>query len=600
MRTRLTALLLALSLLLAACGGEEGGLDAPEEVHLLSLAVAAGEAQDTLDPARSTAQGGEMILHHLYENLLRWEDDGSGWAVLAPGQAERYEVETDYAGNATYTFTLREGLSWSDGQALTAGDFVNAWRRLADPANSLPHRELLEPVAGYAQVQETGDPAQLAVSAPDARTFVVALNGSCAWFLEELCAGAHTMPVRTDAPFDGNVTNGPYAATQFSPSYTVLEPSGTYYDSSRSGPERLEFFCGEGAQADYQKFQNGERQLLTALPEDVLRQLAEDGGWTPEPVTALTAVLINTRQSPFDNPDVRLAFRLAVDSQAVAAAAGSPAVRAAAGVVPYGVADYGTRPVAAEPEAEEGQPVLPDPNASPVEEPEEPSPACWDFRTHSLEKVTVPVEADYGADCQRARELLAQAGYPDGAGFPPVEYIYVESSAGRTVAEALCAMWRQELGVAVTALGLPQAEYDARIAAAQPPAEGEQDAPEGDAGESGEEPLPAAFAMAAQEISAAYSDAGVLLGRWQSASPDNLSGYRSDAFDILLSAAAAAVSPEVRDAYLHDAEAILLSDAPVIPLFCQGGGYLLAEGLSGLFREPDGVYFLFSVAAGNG
>src|SRR5699024_10161930 len=96
-----------------------------------------------------------------FENLMRWEDDGSGHAVLAPGQAESYEVETDYAGNATYTFTLRSGIQWSDGQAVTAGDFVTAWQRLADPANDLPHRALLKDIAGYSKVQETGDSSLL-------------------------------------------------------------------------------------------------------------------------------------------------------------------------------------------------------------------------------------------------------------------------------------------------------------------------------------------------------------------------------------------------------------------------------------------------------
>ena len=88
----------------------------------------------------------------------------------------------------------------------------------------------------------------------------------------------------------------------------------------------------------------------------------------------------------------------------------------------------------------------------------------------------------------------------------------------------------------------------------------------------------------------------MLLDRWYSKSEDNVSGYASDAFDILLDAARAAVSPEARDAYLHDAEAILLEDAPVIPVCCQGGSFQLAEGLSGLYRAPDGVYFLYGVA----
>ena len=107
----LTALLLVVLLLLSACGvqGEVSDLDGKEN-DPTTLTVALGGVQETLVPTYSTAEGSETILFHLYENLMRWEDNGDGYATLAPGQAESYTVETDYAGNATYTFTLRESI----------------------------------------------------------------------------------------------------------------------------------------------------------------------------------------------------------------------------------------------------------------------------------------------------------------------------------------------------------------------------------------------------------------------------------------------------------------------------------------------------------
>ena len=95
----------------------------------------------------------------------------------------------------------------------------------------------------------------------------------------------------------------------------------------------------------------------------------------------------------------------------------------------------------------------------------------------------------------------------------------------------------------------------------------------------------ASFQMAAQDFTAAYNDAKALLGDFYSTN-GNPSGYDSDAFDILMKSAAAAVSPEARDAYLHDAEAILLNDAPVIPICYEGLSWQLREGLSGLYRAP--------------
>lgn len=587
----LLAALLSLAMLLSACGqpNTNGGQspDGETEEDAFSVTVCATAAQDTLDPARSTASGGETILYHLFENLMRWEDDGKGYAVPVPGQAESYTVETDYAGNATYTFTLRVDILWSDGQAVTADDFVTAWRRLADPANDLPHRELLSVVAGYDQVQETGDSTLLSVSASDARTFVVTLNGSCAYFLEEICASAYTMPVRQDLLQDSRwgssasatVTNGAYTPSLFTADLVTLARSETYYDAIHVKPDILHFVTATDRETDYGRFLNGEIDLITDLPVSVLQELADTGSWLPEAVTTTYGVLLNTQQPPFDNPDIRQAFLLVVDTQAVVEALGDLTSQAAAGLVPYGVTDFGQRAVEEEPEEESA---LPDPNAEPT--PEEPE-AYWDFRAHSQELVTLPAADDYASDCLRAQALMAQAGYAGGGGFPVVEYLYVESDMGRAIARCLQSMWQEQLGVTVTVRGVSQEEYDAALYPAQEQEEG---------AEAGEEVLPS-FQMAGMTFSAAYNDAEAFLSRWHSLSGENLSGYQSSAFDILLDSAQAAVSPEARDAYLHDAEAILLADAPVIPVCYLGSSYQLAQGLTGLYRGPDGVYFLSSV-----
>ena len=582
-----------LALLLCACGGtaDDDITPPPEEkTGPYTLHVRVSEAQNTLAPASVTAAGGETILYHLFENLLRWEDGGDGWAVLTNGQAESYTVETDYAGNATDTLTLRENIVWSDGKPVTADDFVNAWQRLADPANELPYRHLMSAVSGYGEVQEDGTPAPLGVSAPDDRTLVVALNGSPAWFLEEVCAGAYTMPVRADltSQTNGAVTNGAYTAASRTEQLVTLERSETYYAPDPKGPEVIEFAAVSDSQRDYEALLAGAAALVIDLPGESLQALADSGLWTPEPVTETYGVLLNTQKAPFDNENVRLAFHLAVDRQAVVDALGDLSARPAPGIVPYGVADYSERPVE---EEEIPEDTLPDPNAVP--EPEEPAAVCWDFRTHSLEVVTAEHVHDYGTDHSYAQALMANAGYPGGSGFPEVEYLYVSGAdADAAVAQALQGMWKECLGVSVSIRGVSQEEYDAALSPALPDeedGEGESAGPEEEASD-----IPA-FTMAAQKLRPVYSDAEILLNRWHSTSEHNVSGYASDAFDILLDAARDVVSPDARDAYLHDAEAILLEDSPVIPVFCRGGSFQLAEGLTGLYRSPNQVFFLYGV-----
>lgn len=588
----LLAAALILSLLLSACASNAQPEETADEDAPFTVTVCAAGAQDTLDPAASTAAGGETVLFHLFENLMRWEDDGSGHAVLAYGQAESYTVETDYAGNATYTFTLRDDIRWSDGKSVTAGDFVAAWQRLADPANDLPHRTLLSDIAGYSDVQSTGDPSLLAVSAPDDETLVVSLTGSCAYFLEEVCAGAYTMPVRQSLVENGKwggadtVTNGAYLAASFSGDEVLLERSDTYYDSASVGPDVLRFVPASTVQADYDALLSGEADLVLELPEETLQVLSDSGSWLPDPVTATYGLLFNTQAEPFTDPNVRLALRLAIDTQAVAEAAGDLTLRAASGLLPYGITDYG-KAAPEEETAETSQNAPADAAGDQVQEPD----TFWDFRTHSLEMITVTTDSDYGDDCARAKSLLAQAGYPDGAGFPEAEYIYVSSDTAKAVAQAVTAMWKEQLGITVTAKAVTEEELEARLTATE--AETAQDSGEG---EDADAAAPVPFQIAARAFTAAYSDAKAILGDFYSTNAGNYGGYASEAFDILMESARAAISPEVRDAYLHDAEAILLDDAPVIPLYYEGLAWQLREGLTGLYRAPDGVFFLYQLS----
>lgn len=600
-------------LALCACGETDEPqetVDDPAAPNALSVSLP-GDVMN-LDPLQSSSEGNETIMVHIYENLMRWEDAGDGWAVVAPGQAESYSVETDYAGNATYTFTLREGICWSNGLPVKASDFVYAWQMLADSEPGTPHRALLDCVQRVEAAPEAdeegdgdpeasdGEPAEgeevpeeetvlpLAVSAPDDRTFVVKLNGNPAYFLEDVCASIYTVPRDEDSP-DGSFYNGPYVPVEVGASHAGLERNTRYYDPDPNGPDELHFYPAGDAAAELQMVQDGERDLITALPEDALMELADSGLWTPEPVTESYGVLVNTLQPPFDNANVRLAFHMAVDRQTVADTLRADAVRPAPGIVPYGVADFSERPPVEAPVADD---TLPDPIAGPA--PEEPDPVCWDFRSHAANVVTAEHSHEYETDYRYAQALLAQAGYPGGSGFPEVEYIYVNTQdSDRVAAGLLQQMWQECLGVKVNIREVTQEEYGAALVPALPEAEEDGD---GQTDEDGEEPVPAAsFQLAGQAFSPAYSDAGLLLEQWSSASENNVTGYANEAFDILIRSAQASTIPDARDAYLHDAEAILMEDSPVIAVLCRGGSYKLRDGLAGLYRAPNGVYFLNSV-----
>ena len=572
-----SALLLSLVLLLSACGESSTGSD--NDTGPLHLTVRLGESQTTPDCAKASAKGSETILYHLYENLMRWEDDGNGYAVLAPGQAEEYTVELDYAGNATYTFKLRSDIKWSDGEAVTAHHFAAAWKRLADPANELPGREILSIIAGYDQFQTERDPDLLGISAPDAQTFTVTLNGNPPRFLETVCAGIATMPIRHNPPNPNNiVTNGGYIAEEFSSEKVVLTRSKTYYDAAAVTVERITVLPSTDSQSDYDALLNDEVHLVENLPLAALQELNENGNWISEPVTTTLALAFNTLSTPLDSAEVRAALHLVVDEQAIVAALADCTTRPAMGLIPYGVSDFSARKE--DPKPQETEQTLPDPNAPPKETVEEPA-VYWDFRTHSEEIVTVSMNSDYAADCSEARALLAKAGYPDGKGLPILDYVFLNTEENVTIAKILQAVWKEQLGVNVTLRAMTEED----LAAMLTPAAAEEDV------------LPVApFQIAAIELSADYSDAGAFLFRWHSANPENYTGYTSPAFDILLGVARDATTPDAYDAYLHDAEAILLADAPLVPICYRGGSFLLSEKLTGLYRAPNGIYFFSGIS----
>ena len=285
MSRKILALLLALSLAagLLSCGEQEQ----MQEDEAFAVRAAVCQRMTSLDPAHLSVDGGETVITCLFENLLRWEQGEDGQAVLMPGQAESYTAEESYDGSVTYTFTIRRGLRWSDGEEITAQDFLYTWQRLFDQDNQAVGITNLYMLRGYYAAHTEGDLSGLGVSAPDDYTFVITLDTPCAYFLEEFCAGAMTMPVQEKAVSQSGwdsdpgkwVSNGPYVLESLDGERAVLVRNEEYYDQSSIGPDQLEFLWD----GSYEDFTAGELDLLTDVPEEAVEQLAAEEGWQPDP-----------------------------------------------------------------------------------------------------------------------------------------------------------------------------------------------------------------------------------------------------------------------------------------------------------------------------
>lgn len=506
----------------------------------------------TMDPALNSTVDGGVMANHLFEGLMKWQDtgeeaDGSDGTVdnaeLTYGQAESYDKVENEDGTVTYTFHLRDGIKWSDGKDVTAGDFEYAWKRLVDPATAADYSYMLDSVVNANEIiAGEKDASELAAKAIDDKTFEVTITTDVPYF-EEICAFPATMPVRQDIieekgdqwTFDPStyISNGSYKLTEWTHnSQIVMAKNENYYDYENLGPDTITFKLMDDANAMLSGFKSGELDFIQDAPQAELPSLIASGDMKILNYLGTYYVCFQTQKAPFDNPKVREAFTLAVDRTYIVDKVTQSGQVEAGGYVPSGISD-----------ADGG-----------------------DFRAEGGDYYK-PTDADYEANCEKARQLLAEAGYPNGEGFPVVEYLYNTSDAHKAVAEALQNMWEQELGVTVT---LNNQEWAAFL----------QTRKNGD------------YSIARNGWISDYNDPISFLDMWMTGGGNNDAQYANPEYDNIIKQAKATSDATERMKLLHQAEDILVGqDYVVNPLYFYTQKYMLADGIEGTYYCPLGYFF---------
>ena len=247
---------------------------------------------DTLDPALNSAVDGATMCAHLFAGLAKWTQDAEGKLVIeADCVTELVEGVTNEDGTVTYTYTLKDGLKWSDGKDLTAADFVFAWNRAASPALSADYNYMFDVVKGYAEMWETNDAeefvnpdAKLAVEATDAKTLVVTLNNAVAYW-NELLAFPTYFPVREDVVANENwateaatyVNNGPYTMTGWEHNSVItLTKNANYHAADTVTMPELKFYLSDDSNNMLTNFKNGSWLLIDDVPTNEIANLKKD------------------------------------------------------------------------------------------------------------------------------------------------------------------------------------------------------------------------------------------------------------------------------------------------------------------------------------
>ena len=260
-------LALAMVLGLAACGKKSG---VPKD----ALAVCIASEPDTIDPALNSAVDGGTMTSHLFAGLAKWDQDANGNLVIMPDCATELPDGVENAdGTVTITYTLRDGLKWSDGKALTAGDFAFAWKRAASTALGADYGYMFEVIKGY--------PDELAVEATDDKTLVVTLNNAVTYW-NELVAFPTYFPVREDVVANEGwatdpstyICNGAYTIASWdhnSVITTVKNPD--YYDAANVSMEQVKYYLSDNANNDLANFKNGDWQMIDDVPTNEIATL---------------------------------------------------------------------------------------------------------------------------------------------------------------------------------------------------------------------------------------------------------------------------------------------------------------------------------------
>ena len=552
---KILALVIALCMVFSLCA-----ISASADDEFIVNACIASEPE-TIDPAIISSVDGSSYVQHMFENLMKYQivdenpadDPNMKLTEVVLGQAESYEVSEDLT---VYTFKLRDDIFWSDGQPVTANDFVYAWQRVVDPATASDYGYFLDNIVVNAAAIQAGekDKSELGIKAIDDKTLEITLEAPCAYFIE-MCAFASLMPVRQDVVEASDnwtdpaniVVNGPYKITEWvHDSYIRMEPNDSYYDADNLGPDAIVWWLSDSETAILSAYQSGEWQFIESFPTDLIASLQASGDCFINPYVGTYYLYLNC--SKITDWRVRAAMVLSVDRENIVENVTQGGQSPATGFVASGILDstgadfaFGVSELGA--------------------------------LYNALQTMYPDAELDtYSGRCELAQQLYQEA-VDEGAWDPntTVVYNFNTSDTHKAIAEACGSDWETVLGMSITLENQEWATYTNGL--------GEH-----------------AFGVARLGWIADYNDPITYLELMVTGNSYNYGLYSDEAFDEAIAAAKAMLAGEDRDALLYGAEETLFGEGgfPVCPVYYYTNMYC-ANGLTNLGYTPMG-YFFFQYA----
>ena len=503
---------------------DAGHVNSPKGTYSLTLQEAnknkillltVGSEPRTLDPQQAQGVTEHHIIMAMIEGLVAPSIDDQ--AKVVPGMADRWEHNDDYS---VWTFHIGENRKWSNGDPVTAHDFVFSYKRMLTASFGAQYSEnlfILKGAEDYYRGKIT-DFAQVGAKALDDHTLRIELVGPTPYLLS-LVQHDSWLPVNPKAILsfgkidtrdskwtsaENFVGNGPFKMKNWRPNDVIeLVRNPFYWDAENVKLNGINFYSIENLNTSERAFQAGQLHKTDQVPLDKVPYYRRTH---PEliridPYEGIYFYRINVARKPLNDPKVRLALNLAVDRDAIVKNILREDQKPATGYTPPGMGDY-----------------------------------------KPLNKISY--------DPARARQLLAEAGYPNGKGFPKFTIHFNTMESHRAIAEAIQQMWKEELNIDV---GLENQEWKVYL----------------------DTQNNKNYDLSRSAWIGDFMDPVTFLSMWTTGNGNNNTNWGNPKFDALIEQAARTGDPNARLEILHQAEDLFLSEAPVVLVYWYTNAYLL-------------------------
>ena len=545
-------LAVALCLSLVACGSTEtatnienlataaetqADVTEPTEAETAQeLTFVLSDEPDGIDPTVTNNSFAMYVLTSCFEGLVTYDSTGS----IVGGCAESWDVSDD---GLVYTFHLRDNLKWSDGSDLTASDFVYSFQRVLTPSTTAPYYSMLaDYIVGAQEYYDgTGTAEELGVKALDAQTLEITLKQPTSFFIDLVSMWCYD-PVqeatitangdRWTASAETYVGNGPFKMEEIKlgEGY-VLVKNENYWNAENVKLEKLTFRFVLDTATALTAYESGEVDGIRSIPTaDYARLKASNAGVQTVSNYGTVYYNINCSVAPYDNVLVRKALNLAIDRQSII----------------DNVVQVDATP-------------------------------AYSFLAPGYSVDGVDITEDRGtfglsaaADVEAAQAALAEAGYPNGEGFPTLKLSYYSNDTVKKVVEAMAEMFKTNLNIDVEISSNDWAIYYSSV-------------------QSGD------YEVGAMGWSADYLNPMSFLPLFKTGDSTNNAFYSNSEYDELVNAVMQETDPAAAAKLTLEADAIVSNDYACIPLYYKTNDYLMKDYVKGVYMVASGnMYFQYA------